>query len=253
MADRHVRRSGNDYLQAFLALLPQGQAWPRAIESILVRTCTGLCEFWGYVDARAADLLEIESDPRTTTELLLEWERAFGLPDPCVKEPLTVTERRKALLTRITMLGAQSREFFIGLATGMGYTVTITEYSPFMAGYSHVGNTKNLNLDDPTRYRWYLAPPEVRFYWTVHVTALKLAWFHVSSGQCGIDPLLRIGRATDLECMFERLKPAHTRIVWDYSDVQSPGDPGEPGGVPPSDLPFFDAFQDDAFQDDTFQ
>ena len=29
MSDRHIRRSGQDYAQQFLALLPDGQAWPR--------------------------------------------------------------------------------------------------------------------------------------------------------------------------------------------------------------------------------
>ena len=62
--DKHVRRKGKDYVEALLALLPQGEAWPRFPESTLVRTLTGLCEYWGFVDGRAADLLEIETDPR---------------------------------------------------------------------------------------------------------------------------------------------------------------------------------------------
>jgi hypothetical protein len=54
MSDRHLRRSGSDYTQAFLALLPQGQAWPRHFDSLLVQVCKGLCEYWGFVDKRAA-------------------------------------------------------------------------------------------------------------------------------------------------------------------------------------------------------
>src|SRR5262245_51830939 len=81
--DRHVRRSGDDYAQAFLRLLPTGQAWPRSTESTLVQVCEGLCDYYGYVDSRAGDLLERESDPRATIELLPDWEKAWGLPDPC--------------------------------------------------------------------------------------------------------------------------------------------------------------------------
>ena len=63
--DRHIRRSGADYTAAFLLLLPQGQAWPKhAPDSVLVQTVEGLCDYWGTVDGRAADLLERESDPR---------------------------------------------------------------------------------------------------------------------------------------------------------------------------------------------
>ena len=95
MSDRHIRRSGSDYTEAFLALLPQGQAWPKhAPDSILVQGVTGLCDFWGFVDGRAADLLERESDPRLTIELLPDWERNWGLPDPCYTAPLTIDERQ---------------------------------------------------------------------------------------------------------------------------------------------------------------
>jgi hypothetical protein len=50
--DRHVRRTGSDYAEAFLSLLPQGQAWPKhAPGSILVQTSEGLCEYGGTVAA----------------------------------------------------------------------------------------------------------------------------------------------------------------------------------------------------------
>ena len=55
--DVHVRRSGEDYYEAMMALLPQGQAWPRAIELTLSMTIRGLADYWGFVDGRAADLL----------------------------------------------------------------------------------------------------------------------------------------------------------------------------------------------------
>ena len=103
--DRHVRRSGSDYTYAFLQLLPQGQAWPREQGSTLVQTCDGLSEYWGFVDGRAADLLERESDPRKTIELLPEWERAWGLPDPCFPSATTIGERQRMLVLYMTYLG----------------------------------------------------------------------------------------------------------------------------------------------------
>src|SRR5262245_31416208 len=92
--DRHVRRSGSDYTIALLNLLPFGQAWTRRAGSVLVNTVRGLADYWGFVDGRAADLLERESDPRQTLELLTDWERNFGLPDPCFKEPHSIHERQ---------------------------------------------------------------------------------------------------------------------------------------------------------------
>ena len=61
-------------------MLPQGCQGVAdiAIGSVLVQGITGLCDYWGFVDGRAADLLEIESDPRTTVEPAAGWEPQLG-------------------------------------------------------------------------------------------------------------------------------------------------------------------------------
>ena len=214
-----MRRTGSQYGYAFLELLPTGQAWPRHPEGTLARACFGLVDYWGTVDGRAGDLLEIESDPRKTVELLPDWERAWGLPDPCFPDVTTIEERQKMLVLYMTWLGGQSRQYFINLAAYLGYTVTIKEYSPFMAGVSHVGDTR----PTPTsHFRWYIGPPEMRFCWTVVVGAVPLTWFRASVGQAGIDPHLDIGGDQNLECLFRRWKPAHTEVVFDYSGGLGP-------------------------------
>jgi len=251
MSDRHVRRTGADYKHAFLALLPQGQAWPRGEESLLVRVVQGLCAYWGFIDSRAADLLERESDPRQTIELLPDWERNWGLPDPCYEAPQTIDERQLALVMRMTMRGAQSREFFINVAAQIGYTITITEYRTWVVGIDRCGDSRVYGAlpPDPMRNEWGqpimdavgdqyvkdgelsgwpqygLGPHTNRFYWTVHVAEASLIWFRCASGQCGVDPHLRIGLADDLECLLNRWKPAHTEIIFDYAGLNNPGDP----------------------------
>ena len=140
--DRHVRRTGNDYAQAFLSLLPQGQAWPRYQDSTLVLTCTGLSLYWGFVDGRAADLLETESDPRKTVELLPDWERNWGLPDPCFPAATSISERQHLLVMIMTLLGGQSRAFFQQISHWTGYTISVKEWAPFMVGVSEVGDTR---------------------------------------------------------------------------------------------------------------
>ncbi|UPK03093.1 putative phage tail protein [Bradyrhizobium sp. 170] len=250
MSDRHIRRGGGDYTDAFLSMLPQGQAWPKhAPDSVLVRGISGLCDYWGFVDGRAADLLERESDPRQTVELLPDWERNWGLPDPCYEEPQTIGERQLALVMRMTMQGAQSREFFISVAAMIGYSITITEYRTFVVGIDRCGDNRAIGdgtspiynewgqpilnndgrpVEDGELSEWPyygLGPPENRFYWTVHVHVASLTWFRVTKGQTGIDPHLRIGLADDLECLLDRWKPAHTEIIFDYSGLDNPGDP----------------------------
>ncbi|HEY2242740.1 MAG TPA: putative phage tail protein [Xanthobacteraceae bacterium] len=226
-ADVHVRRSGDDYAQALLNLLPQGQAWPRHAASVLVQACNGLSDYWGFVDGRAADLLETESDPRITLELLSDWERAWGLPDPCFPDTTTIAQRRAMLILKMTMLGGQSRAWFEWVANWLGYSITISEYAPFMAGISQVGDTRS--LDDSGQpfgnYRWYIGPPEMRFYWTIHMGQVALVWFRASQGQAGVDHHLHIGIPEDLECLFNRWQPAQTQVIFDFSGSTSGNDP----------------------------
>lgn len=203
--DKHVRRSGDDYAAALLALMPQGIAWPPWITSALSKVRIGLAQIWGYTDARAADLLEIETDPRKTTELLLEWEHAFGLPDNCFPLPPPNEEiRRVNLVAKMTLLGAQSRAFFIKQGVNIGETVEIREFAPYMCGVSRVGDTRILSVEnsDPVHFRWQLGPPENRFYWTVKILALLPSFV-----------------GADLFCLLRRWKPAHTEVLFDYSVV----------------------------------
>jgi uncharacterized protein YmfQ (DUF2313 family) len=220
--DRHVRRDGDDYAQAFLTLLPRGQAWPKRPGSTLERACNGLSQYWGYVDGRAADLLERESDPRHTVELLPDWERAWGLPDPCFPEADTIAERQRMLVLYMTWLGGQSRAYFEGLMEWLGFEVEIKEFAPFMAGVSRVGDTRPTG-SPKENYRWYIGPPEMRFAWTVSVGQASLTWFRAGSGQAGVDPHLRIGIPDDLQCLLERWKPAHTDLVFDFSSLAAGG------------------------------
>jgi len=220
MADSFVRRSADDYAEGLSDLHPVGPAWPRAAppapdddalrgdDEALSDLDRGLAKVWGdKVDARAADLLFIETDPRFTHELLVDWERAYGLPDPCVPVVQTLTERRQALVAKITTEGGQSRPFFIGVAAILGYSITITEYVPFQFGLSSFGGP-----------RGRLNPPGMRYVWRVRVGGGRSTRFQFGASSFGRDSLLEIRRAEDLECIFRRWKPAHTLMFFDYGD-----------------------------------
>ena len=84
-------------------------------------------------------------------------------------------------------------------------------------------------------YRWQLGAATIRYYWTVNVEgAVPIAWLRCGEGQCGIDPSLTIGIATGLECRISQWAPAHTVVLFNYSDLQ------EPQPVPPSSGPTLD-------------
>lgn len=214
-----VRRSREDYAQAFLDLLPPGPPFPRETDTHIHKLFLGLAGVVERVDQRVADFIEREADPRRTIEMLADWERNTGLPDPCVDEPLTIEDRRKNLVRRLTMLGRQDRDYFVEIAADLGYEIEIVEHRPFIVGITPVGDTRPTGAAGE-RYLRRIGPPSLRYYWTVRVKGARVSWFRAGSGQAGLDPLARIGTATDLECLFRRYKPAHTEVIFDYSEVQ---------------------------------
>ena len=228
-----------------MRLLPQGLAWQQEDDSVLVKVCKGLSYFWGFVDGRAADLLEIESDPRKTRDYILpdgtpdgllpDWERNWGLPDPCFPDAITVEERQRMLVFKMTLLGAQSRAWFEYVSEWNGDTIHITEFSPYMTGVSVVGDTIGL-YDNTGVSRWQLGPPEIRYYWTARAAMPELIWFRCGyggpqealkgeweGGEVGIDHMLEINVSPDLDCLLTRWRPAHTELVYDYSQLVEGG------------------------------
>jgi len=181
-----------------------------------VQTVNGLANYWGFVDGRAADLLARESDPRQTIELLPDWERAWGLPDPCLPSATTIAERQRMLVLIMTYLGGRSRAYFEGVMEWLGYTIQIKEFAPFMAGVSQCGDTRNM-FDNTGQFRWYIGPPELRFYCSIEVGQVGLTWFRAGSGQAGVDHHLEFSVPQELQCLLDRWKPAQTYLTMDFS------------------------------------
>lgn len=193
-----MRATADQYLVHLQALLPAGPAWPREPEAVLTKMLLAQADGLARVHNRTADLIE-EADPRTAYELLSDWERVAGLPDPCSAGiATTLQERRAALVTRLTATGGQSVAYFTGLANTLGYDVTIAEFRPFECGQSQCAD--HLNGGHECRHDWLV---------TVHGPRITL--FRCGESECG-DLLGKITRAEDLECLLHRLKPGHTTL-----------------------------------------
>lgn len=222
-------RDADAFTHALLAKLPLGEVWQRALGTAMVRTIRALAGVVGRWAARTGRFLITEAFPPSAFDLLPDWERVLGLPDPCLRVPQTLDERRAAVVEKLQRRpGGQSRPYFIGIAKRLGYhfdappgfgleaelefeanrlpEVRIREFRPFMFGVSRLG--------DP---RWRLAPPEMRFCWVVTVPGERLTWFRFGQSQLGQDPHLTIRRAEDLECILHKLKPAHTNLIFSYT------------------------------------
>jgi len=185
-----------EYLLQLQALLPTGSAWPRDADAGLTLTLESLAEELARIDARADDLVE-EADPRTTSELLPEWERVAALPSPCVTEAQSVDQRRAALVAKLILLGGQSPDFFIDLAAGLGLTITIKEGRPLRAGKSKAGDPCYSALG--------------RFIWHIHHPDVVVS--HLHAGSKAGDPVNKITVPSGLGCL-GLYAPAHTIVYF---------------------------------------
>ncbi|MEZ2293104.1 YmfQ family protein [Variovorax sp. RCC_210] len=194
-----ITASADDYTNQLEQLLPQGPAWPRDSDSPHARAFPPAGASMATVHARLNQLIE-EADARTTSELLVDFERVVGLPDPCLDPPTSTAERRRRVVQRLTYQGGQSVAFFVGLLAALGYPgATVKEYRPFRA-FSKCNASLNQG-------GW-------RYGWTVNVPASVNVKVMTCVARCN-DPLASWGNP-GLECLLAAHKPAHTRLFVGY-------------------------------------
>lgn len=195
-------RTAIEYLRLLQSLLPQGHAWNRDESSVLTEFLYGQAEEFARVDQRSIDLLR-ERDTRFADQLLVDHENDLGLPDECSVVGETIQERRLSAHTRLIALGQQNPAYFIELAAALGWTITITEFSPFWCGVHGAGDEcgDQLNI----------------FYWKITITVGSGDIIHFLSGssQSG-DPLVFVAGTDTVICTLNRYKPAHTVLTFDF-------------------------------------
>jgi len=191
------------YRQLLLHLWPKGRAWNRESDSIFFETNEGMAVELSRIEDRADTLLE-NLDPRTTFELLEEWERMVGIPDECQDVAGTIQERINAVVLKLTTRGGNtlSKQFMIDLAFSLGYVVTIEEpgVDMFRCGISRCGDR--------------LYGPLWKFWFQVITDTFVLGVFRAGTNRAG--DRLRTFENAALECVIERAKPAHTRVQFIY-------------------------------------
>jgi len=197
-----MARIALDYLRLLQSLLPTGKAWNREEGSVLTETLYGNAEEFARVDLRSDNLLA-ERDTQKTTELLIDHEIDLGLPDECSGDNLTIAERRRIAHSKLIALGQQNPAYYIELAAAQGWTITITEFSPFWCGYHAMGDScgEQTNI----------------FYWKITITlgGGEIIYFTCGSSQCG-DQLSYIVDTNSLICLLNKYKPGHTSLLFDY-------------------------------------
>lgn len=164
-----------DFVSALQSLMPPGKAWPRDPAAVQTAVLTGLAPSFQRVAAAGNQLL-VDAFPATTVQLLPEWQKTLGLPDPNYPPAPTLLEQQAQVAVKFANNGGQSIAYFEGFAQQLGVTVKVANSAPFRAGHSSAGQS--------------LGTVDQFFVWTV--TAPD----------------------NSLEGLFNQLKPAHTTVVF---------------------------------------
>lgn len=190
----------SDFVTALVNLLPNGEAWDKQPNSPMVQTLTPYLETSARLSLRATNLI-VDAFPPTTVELLHEWEESLGLPDPCQGIGPSVEARRAQVVARFLGGGGQSIPFLISYALNLGYTITITEFGTFRAGWSRAGDPLN----------------DERWAYALQINAVldEITYFRAGQSAAG-DPLATWSNAV-LECELRRIAPAEAILIFAYS------------------------------------
>jgi uncharacterized protein YmfQ (DUF2313 family) len=179
---------GSSGVRTLKQLLPPGLLWNLEPDSVLYRVLSALSDEFDRVMTRSADLIE-ETDPRTATETLPDWEGMLGLPDSAIISiPTSDAARRLAITQKLVRGGGQTAAFYVTLAAACGYTVTIDD--------SFAGHV-------------------LRVGFRVGDRSYGTAWAYV--WQVSVQPPTDTALShSELEAIINRAKPAHTTVIFNY-------------------------------------
>lgn len=188
-----------DYTQAHAQFLPRGLAWPRSLGSVLMRLLAAFSSAYAALHASLV-LLTRELDPRSASQMLSEWEAFAGLPDTCSLVQGTEFERRASVAAKLTATGGANATYFIQMAETLGYPgATVTEFPVRRFGRARFGT--------PFYGRAW------RNVWQLNLTAEGSTAKRFSDR---FGTRFKQSSNTVLECRVVKLKPSHTRVLFQY-------------------------------------
>lgn len=139
--------------------------------------------------------------PDGDIQLLPDWERVYGLPDACMDDiDTSVSSRVAAVIDKIRRGGGLSRQFFIDLGAALGYAITITEFLPH-------------SVSTPVTYPLY--DTDIQYYWKVSLASATPP--RPITVRDSVTTPLVVYQTGLLECLLQKLKPAHTELQFAYT------------------------------------
>lgn len=188
-------RTAGQYAEQLRALLPAGPAWDPEQVPEVDQVITGLSLEFARIDLRAFDLLT-EMDPNGVSELVPDWERVMGLPDPCLGLNPSFEDRRLSVRQRLVAVGGQTPAFYVDIAISQGYPdATVTEYRTPRMGRSRFGVA-------------HFGTWNVQFMWKLNTGGRKRQGRRFGASYWG--ERFGVNPGSAIECLIRRAAPAHT-------------------------------------------
>ncbi len=195
-----------------LAHVPQGIAWEcfrRAGKTAyrLIHALSG-----GYEDAwNALCRLSRELDPRTTADLIGEWERAVSLPDSCLPAAHTLDERRVWIMWRLAKRRWTTAQDWKDLAALFGLEIAITP------GW-YVQKPALYQSCYPVRYDLFPKLGRFRVYIDILNVDFRGYEYGGTDTKSGDGYPIPYGDdqpdVADFMCLINRVKPANVLVIW---------------------------------------
>lgn len=172
--------------------------------------------------------LATEVDPRTTVEMISDWETALSLPDPCFPGATTLDERRRNIWFRLDKKRWSKAKDWHQLAAMFGLEIVITP------GW-YVQKPALYPFCYPKRYD--LFPKLGRFRVYIDVTNIPFAGYDYGAPNGA--PFQNRGQGypipygfsnpnlTKFMCLIDRVRPANVIVIWNTF-------PGRLACVPPN-------------------
>lgn len=195
-------RTEEEQATVLAGYLPNDDLWhdKNVDNTVLRKVLLGLASQW--LDFRATgNQICSEYDPTTTTDLIVEWETAVGIPDCCFSNTGSLEDRRKQVLLKLAGINATTAKQFENIAAILGFDVTVeaaksSSSSSFPMTFPFVLMTAEealfsfvVNIDDPASGGFPYTFP-----------------FTLASGVSEL-----------LKCLFDKLKPANSLVFFNNS------------------------------------
>lgn len=131
-----MARTVLQYKQLIKGLFPRGRAWNKELDSMLDQYCYALAEEFARIEGRQIDLKQ-EGHVIYASELLDEHESDYGINNSSLSD----AERQQILHALLLSTGGLYPTYYIEVLAALGYTITITEYTPAWVNAATVGDT----------------------------------------------------------------------------------------------------------------